>query len=902
MREIKKILFIVFVLFLQNILPQTNYVLPLKLKEEKLPYGLVGYAPENKPVIAFSLSGGGARGLAQIGVLRALSEAGIRPDLIVGTSMGSIVGGMMAAGYSIDQMDSIARNTNWQDLLTFNNQSNRQNLFIDQKVTEDKAIFSLRLDGLKPIIPTSFNDGQKLSNYLNLLVFNAPFHSDSSFDLLKIKYRAVCTDLITGSAVVLNKGSLSKALRASSSVTFFLAPVKADSLLLVDGGLVANIPVDIAKKNGGDFIVAVNTTSPLWNEKQLNVPWTIADQLVSIPMKLNNEDQLSKADFVFTPNLDSIFSTDFNKADSLIQIGYESTLAETEKLKLKIDSLIYNSLPGKERYFYNIKLANNLSEKEKAFFNKYEKEESVSNKEINEDLYNIFDSGLYKSLSANIDCYDDSCVFNLRKEENPIIKRVNLIGVSLIHSDKISEIISSIKGSPYSGKQLLSKLTQLIELYREEGYSLAEIQSLDFNKEEDKLTIFVDEGIISRIDVVGNEKTNRTVISREFPFSEGDFFNIRAITKGLTNLRSTRLFDNIDVVVKEENGQNILVVDVAERPTSLLRIGFRADNEYRTQVSLDLREENLFGTGGELGLIFSGGLKNRSIVLEQKSNRIFNTYLTYKINAFYKFNDVKIYNDVPTSSYKNFSRAEAGEYRQIFYGFSLGVGTQIGRFGNIIFEGKYQSDKTKVNYGQPVDSVDLKIFSVKASTTVDTQDKYPYPESGIYFSGSYETAQNTLGGEVSYSNILVEYKNYFKIAEGHILSPRIKFGFADKTLPVTEQYSLGGQESFFGMHDYEFRGRQIFLTSLLYRYKLPFQIFFDTYLKLRYDLGSVWPEQNQIKFKDLRHGVGATLSFDTPVGPAEFSVGRSFVFRKDLPQNPISWGDVLLYFSIGYYY
>ena len=902
MREIKKIIALVCFLFLSNVFPQTKYCLPLKLKEEKLPFGLVSYVPVNKPIIAFTLSGGGARGLSHIGVIRALKEGGIFPDLIVGTSMGSIVGGMFAAGYNIDQMDSIAQNTDWNDLLTLNSQSNRSNLFIDQKVTEDKAVFSLRLDGLNPIIPTSFNDGQKLSNYLNLLTFNAPFHSDSSFDLLKIKFRAVCTDLITGKGVVLSRGSLSKALRASSSVTFFLAPVKEDSLLLVDGGLVANIPVDITRQNGGTFIIAVNTTSPLWEEKELTAPWIIADQLVSIPMKLNNEDQLTRADFVLSPKLTNILSTDFNDVDSIITMGYNSTKPQVENIKLKIDSAIFNSLPEEEKYFHNIKLSQDISIKEKLFFNNYEQADSVSNKRINYDLYKLFETGDYKNLSVEIECYADSCELNLIKEKNPIIHDVSLIGVSLIHSDKISEIFSSIKNKPFSGKIVLANLIKLIELYRKEGYSLAEIQSVEFNQEEQKLYVFVDEGIISRIEVIGNTKTNKNIITREFPFKEGDFFKIQSITRGLTNLRSTKLFDNIDVVVKEENGQNVLVIEVTERPTSLLRIGFRVDNEYRAQVGFDIREENLFGSGGELGLILSGGLKNRSYILEQKANRIFSTYLTYKINAFYKFNDVKTYDDVITENYKEFSRTESGEYRQIFYGLSLGVGAQIGKFGNLIFEGKYQIDKTKNKSEQPIVTDNIKLVSIKALLTVDTQDKYPYPESGIYFSGSYETTQTILGGEVSYNNLFIEYKNYFKVANRHILSPKIKFGYADKTLPITEQYSLGGQESFWGMHDYEYRGRQIFVTSLLYRYKFPIKIFFDTYLKLRYDLGSIWPEQEQIKFKDLKHGIGAALSFDTPIGPSEFAVGRSFLFRKNLPQNPISWGDILLYFSIGYYY
>jgi len=171
----------------------------------------------------------------------------------------------------------------------------------------------------------------------------------------------------------------------------------------------------------------------------------------------------------------------------------------------------------------------------------------------------------------------------------------------------------------------------------------------------------------------------------------------------------------------------------------------------------------------------------------------------------------------------------------------------------------------------------------------------------VFFSGFYETAASVLGGEVGYSNLGFEYKNYFSLSSQSVICPKISFGFADITLPLSEQYSLGGQESFYGMNYSEYRGRQIFLTSLMYRYKLPFTIFFDTYIKARYDLGSIWAEQEQIRFKDLRHGIGGAISFDTPIGPAEFAVGRSFLFKKDQP-GVVSWGDVLFYFSIGYYY
>ena len=133
-------------------------------------------------------------------------------------------------------------------------------------------------------------------------------------------------------------------------------------------------------------------------------------------------------------------------------------------------------------------------------------------------------------------------------------------------------------------------------------------------------------------------------------------------------------------------------------------------------------------------------------------------------------------------------------------------------------------------------------------------------------------------------------------------------GFADKTLPISEQYSLGGQDMFFGLRKDGLRGRQIFLTSLEYRYKLPFEIFFDTYFSVRYDLGSIWGEQEEIRFRDLKHGIGTSLheepqvpNYGPPIGPARFSVGKSFLFEKSAG-NPIVWGDTVFYFSIGYYY
>jgi NTE family protein len=125
-------------------------------------------------------------------------------------------------------------------------------------------------------------------------------------------------------------------------------------------------------------------------------------------------------------------------------------------------------------------------------------------------------------------------------------------------------------------------------------------------------------------------------------------------------------------------------------------------------------------------------------------------------------------------------------------------------------------------------------------------------------------------------------------------------GVADETLPLSEYFSLGGQQNFFGYREDDARGRQLFVASLEYQYKLPFSLFFDTYFKTRYDFGAVWERAEEMRLVDFKHGVGITIGLDTPIGPAEFSLGRAFHINKLFSDHPMSFGPFVVYFSIGY--
>jgi NTE family protein len=660
----------------------------------------------------------------------------------------------------------------------------------------------------------------------------------------------------------------------------------------------SNIPVDITKANGTDLVVAVNSTSPLRSEGEIDLPWNIADQVVSIPMKKLNEQQLSNADYVIEPKANTS-TTEFINLDSLITLGYNSTLSIVNPIKSSLDSITEIRAKQNEFFVENIAIVSSDIAELNSLLQGYRNQDSVSSSQIRIDLAKLYKSGKFKEIDVELIQFQDSTRLEFNYELNPLIKTITPIGITQLDSAEASSALYSLQNIPYSNRLIAESVSRLLKLYRQKGFLLANLIKIEFNKLTGLLLLYFDEGIISSIRVEGNY-TRETLVTREIPLAEGDYFVYDKIKIGLDNLRSTRYFKDIALYVTEENGKNNLIIYVDERLSGVLRVGFLVNEVYNAQASLDIRDENLFGTGTEMGLFLFGGASNRAYILELKNQRILETYLTYNLSGYYKFSDINVYRDVPSSTDKTFSREKIGEYRQIFYGASLSLGTQIEKFGNLIFKGTYQFDELKNIEGGAGQPYKTKIVSLGINTTVDNLDRYPYPLNGLFLYGLYETAQTFLGGDQSYIRLGLDSKYFIQLGKRSTVVPRLKIGFGDETMPLSEQFLLGGMDSFFGMRENEFRGRQIFLTSLMYRIKLPFEIFFDTYLKFRYDLGSTWEVKSQIRFKDLRHGIGGVMSFDTPIGPADFAIGRSFLLRKDLPEDPIIWGDVLFYFSIGY--
>ncbi len=866
---------------------------------KNLPFNLTTKVPACLPKISVALSGGGSRSIIALGVLKALEEEKIPLEYIVGTSMGSIIGGLYASGYSVEELDSIITSIDWNDFYTAK-ETQRNELYLDQKITEDVALLSLDLDGLNPVLPTSFNSGQRFQNFLNYYTINAPIHPYGNFDKLKYKFRAVSTDLTTGKMVILKNGSLSQALRASSSVTFLLEPVEVDSMLLVDGGLVANVPTKAAYNLGSDYIIAVDAASQLRKRDDLDTPLKIADQIVSIPMNLVTEQDLKFANIIIAPELGDRKNDDFSSLDSLIHLGYSFTIEKIDTIKQNIfDYQLKNSCDSLI-YFSNLTPFTSTSKIENRIINSFNNCDTISNGEILIAISKEYATGKFLDISAEIIIDSSSTKLKVTSLLKPILSSIKIVGASKSNESKILKILNPLINNFHCERNLIKYLISIQAYYRKIGSPFAEIENIEFDEITNKLTITIDEGVVNSIVVVGNERSRTALILRELEINEGDFLTSKKLSKSLENLRTTGLFKSVDINIVKKEDKNILKITVEDKLTGIIRLGMKIDNERFLQPSIDIRNENLFGSGTELGVQFFGGLRNQLFLVEHKANRIFNTYLTYKIKAYYDSRDIYTYTDDKVKSLSEFSRSQIGEYRQSFLGISAGLGTQTGKFGNLIAEFRYENNKIINIDGETIDPYNIDIAAFRFSMKIDTQDKYPFPTSGTLFNTYYETSQKFLGADESYLKYALEYRGYFTINNSHTFIPRFEIGFADETLPLSQQFSFGGEFSFWGYREYEYRGRQIIIGSLTYRYKLPFKLWFDTYVSGLYNIGSIWEREEEMKVKNFKHAAGIMISWDTPLGPVDVGIGRSFII--DDIEKIIVRGEPTVYFSLGYFF
>ena len=303
-------------------------------------------AASGRPRVGLVLGGGGARGIAHVGVLKLLEELRIPVDCVAGTSMGSIIGGLYASGMTPEQMNETVQRIDWP--AAFTDGPPRADLPFRTK-QEQRVLLTDRGVGIKGgqvRLPKGLLQGQNLLLLLEEL--SLPAAQVRDFDHLRVPYRAVATDLATGAPVVLKSGDLAKAMRASMSIPSALTPVELDGKLLVDGGVSNNVPVDVARQLcRPDVIIAVDVGAPLAPASELTSVLSITEQLTTILTVRNAQQQiktLGRQDILITPDLKDISSVDFDRSQEAVGVGYAAAQTKRSELsRLSVSPAAYQA-------------------------------------------------------------------------------------------------------------------------------------------------------------------------------------------------------------------------------------------------------------------------------------------------------------------------------------------------------------------------------------------------------------------------------------------------------------------------------------------------------------------------------------------------------------------------------
>ena len=360
--------------------------------------------------IGLALSGGGARGSAHIGVLIALEELGVPVDYIAGTSMGAIIGGLYASGYSAGEIEQILLTTDWERALR--DRPDRVDRTMRTKELEARFLIPYRVgfNNGDFQMPLGLIEGQHLDQVLREIL--KPVVGIHDFGELPIPFKAVATDLVTGKEVILSGGNLPDSLRASMSVPGVFSPVTIEDRLLVDGGMSNNLPVNVVRDMGADIVIAVDISSTLLSEDQLKSVFSVTEQLTNFLTRRTTEAQvetLTEKDLLIVPDLGKFSSANFSGSGEIVPYGYEAAMLEKASLSAlalapKRESEGISEQPPQEFVVNFIELENSSKLHDEIILSRLNVEQGkpVDLRALDKSVDKIFSLDVFKSVTYDL--------------------------------------------------------------------------------------------------------------------------------------------------------------------------------------------------------------------------------------------------------------------------------------------------------------------------------------------------------------------------------------------------------------------------------------------------------------------------------------------------------------------
>ncbi|MBN1928822.1 MAG: BamA/TamA family outer membrane protein [Chlorobiaceae bacterium] len=886
-------------------------VLPDTLATPNHRYEIIPAMRPLRKTVGLALSGGGANSIAQIGVLKALEEEQVPVDIIAGTSMGALVGGLYSSGYSAAELDSLARALPWDKLTSLNNEAPRSNSYLEQKAIRDRASIAIRFEKFKLVVPKSLSSAQTLTRTIDLLVLNAPYHTGSSFATLPVSFRAVTTDLLSGRRVVLTSGPLSEAMRASSTVPILNQPIERDGMMLADGGLVANLPVDELENAGADYKVAVDTHGRMYTESsEIDVPWKAADQAMTILTQVQYPRQLEQADLVLAPDIGNHKATDFSDIPELIAAGYAKgrLLAPVIRRSIRVEPKHDIDLSGYRKTIEGIPdTAGSIEQARTA--NALVRRGT----QIKRILDELLATDLFVRAWARLDRQAKTVAFVL--EPLPRLDRVEVTGgpADAIDGREIAGAFTAITGKLYTNAMATRALEKLIRLYRQEGYSLVQIEKTTVSGTT--LTVRLTPGKIEKVEIEQNKNITKPLpIRREMTIDTRRAFRYGDAEKTIDNLYGAGVFNRVSLSTETPGTQpdphsSTLTLRLDEKPANVLRIGVRYDETSNAQLLLDFRNENVYGTANSIGVWTKIGQKDSRLNLEYNQPRIGKTPLTMFTRAFFDQRNIDT-RQLTLTDHSGLQPAGAPRSLGIQrYGLTAAFGTRVSKNGRLTADVTIQNARSYLrdDLPEPYDTGNYNLLSFGGQFTFDNRDSSFLPSGGRFTNIRYRSTPGYLNNPDTFWQFDARHEENFPIGSATTLQLSALAGISSENVPLTEKFYLGGTGNvcsyrFIGLKDSDLIGNNIAVLGAMLRYRSPVQIVFPTSVILAYNIGNVWETRSGMSVDALVQGVGTGLVWETPVGPAQFTVAKPFAFENEEVNDSasIDFSDTVFYFSLGH--
>ncbi len=468
-----------------------------------------------RPEIGLVLSGGAARGIAHLGLLKVMEESGLRPDFITGTSMGSIIGGLYSIGYSADSLLKIFHVNDLNEAIS-NRIPENKIIFLEKKHFQN-SIMSLPVSFKKVSLPAGLTNGQVIENLLSFYAWPAADIND--FSRLPIPFTCIGTDILTYKKVRLNKGYLPDAIRASIAIPTVFTPIKIDTALLLDGGILRNFPAREVIDMGADIVIGSYTGFQPREENELKSVPDVLRQ-ISFSVSYNDFEQQKKlVRFLIIPNLKDLQSLDFSKVDTIYQRGYKAALPFKEKFSRLADSLdqfgpqkpIENILNKKFYTFDLIEIIGNSNYSERQILGILDIShgEKVDKYMLREKIDLLYGHDWFEKIKYRIEPRNDSLVLIIECTERPkaifygAVHYDDATGSGALMSLSVKDLLipgSVLNIDTYVSQYYMARALLLKYLGRNQRYSL----SADFYAEN------------TLIPVLHIRKESGEVISRNF--------------------------------------------------------------------------------------------------------------------------------------------------------------------------------------------------------------------------------------------------------------------------------------------------------------------------------------------------------------------------------------------------